>query len=110
MSGGSPVCTHRLVVPSIAQPLQGPPDGCNRTKHPTDDRTMLESDDCANKTCTPRARDADDHVNRKQQVPAAEEEVDVYKRSVTDQGRAMNVLTIVQSLLLEDKVSAACAS
>lgn len=69
---------------------------------------MLESDDCANKTRTPRARDADDHINRKQQVPAAEEEVDVYEMSVAVQNKAVDALTIVQSLLLEIKVSASC--
>jgi hypothetical protein len=64
---------------------------------------MLESDDRANKTRTPRSRDADDHVYRKQQVPAAEEEVDVYNRSAIDQCIAVNALTIVQGLLLENK-------
>lgn len=78
MSTAWPVCTHRPVVPCIPDPLQSPPDGGNRTKHRTYDCTVLESDDCADKTSTPRARDTDDHVNRKQQVPAAEEEVDVY--------------------------------
>jgi len=103
VSAGRPVFTHHLVVPRIAYPLQSPPDGRNRTKHPTYNCTVLESDDCADKTGTPRARDADDHVNRKQQVPAAEEEVDVYKSSVTDQDEAVNALTIVHSLLLDMK-------
>ena len=61
---------------------------------------MLKSDDCANKTCTPGAGNADDHVNRKQQVPAAEEEVDVYERSVVDWDKAVNAPTVVQCLLL----------
>ena len=69
---------------------------------------MLESDDRANKTRTPRARDADDHINRKQQVPTAKEEVDVWKRSVADQNKAVNALTIVQSLLLEIQISVTC--
>lgn len=77
MPAGWPVCTHFQIVPCIAHPLQSPPDSRNRTKHRTDDCTVLESDDCADKTSTPRARDADDHINRKQQVPTAEEEVNV---------------------------------
>jgi len=105
VSAGSEVCTHRTIVPCIAHSLQSPPDGRNRTKHATYNCTMLESDDCANKTRTPCARDADDHVNRKQQVPATEEEVDVYERSVANQDEAVNVLTIVQSLLLRIKLA-----
>ncbi len=101
MSAGWPVCTHLQIVPRIAHSLQSPPDCRNRTKHPTYDCSVLESDDCTDKTGTPRTRDADDHVNGKQQVPATEEEVNVYESSVTDQGEAVNTLTIVHSLLLK---------
>ena len=66
---------------------------------------MLESDDRANKTCTPRAGNADDHVNRKQQVPTAEEEVDVYEKSVVDQDKGVDVRTVIQCLLLGLKLA-----
>jgi hypothetical protein len=105
VSAGWPVCTHHPIVPRIAYPLQSPPDGRNRTKHCTYNCTVLEGEDCADETGTPSARDADDHVNRKQQVPAAEEEVNVYKSSVTDQDEAVSALTIVHGLLLGMKLA-----
>jgi len=77
VSGRIMVLPYLTVIPPIPNALDDPTYGSDDTEDACDPMTAIEDADRLNDTRGSSAWDAENHVNRKEQVPSAEEEVKV---------------------------------
>jgi len=65
------------IVPRISQALNEPSDSCHDPQYSAYDVSPREHRDSLNETCRAGRRNTKDHVDGEEEVPAAEEEVEV---------------------------------
>jgi len=68
---------YLTVVPGISNALEGPTYGSDDTEDSRDPMTAIEDADRLNYTRGSGTWDTEDHVNREEEVPSAEKEIDV---------------------------------
>jgi len=77
MSSSVVVLPYLTVVPAISNALGDPADGSDDAEDTCDPMTAIEDADRLNDTRRSGAWNTEDHVNREEQVPSTEEEVEV---------------------------------
>jgi len=77
VSGSVVVLPYLAVVPTVSGTLEDPTYGGDDTEYTRNPMTAIEYTDRLDDTRGSGTWDAENHVNREEQVPSAEEEIDV---------------------------------